>query len=132
MKNNEKLYVCRHCGNIVEKLVDGGGQLVCCGEKMQELEPGIIEASREKHIPVAKIEGNRVIVNVGSIDHPMSAEHSILWIYLVSNKGRYLRHLDVNEAPRAEFLLGEDEAAVRVYAYCNLHGLWLRNIGRED
>jgi len=131
MKNN-KFYVCEHCGNIVEKLVDGGGQLVCCGEKMKVLEPGVVEASHEKHLPVFEISGKKVIVNVGAVDHPMAAEHSILWVYLATDKGRYLRRLNVGKPPKAVFHLDDEETPVRVYAYCNLHGLWMTNINKSD
>lgn len=128
MKRNDKFYICEHCGNIAEKLVDGGAPLVCCGERMKELIPGTVEASREKHIPVVSVDGSEVTVRIGSVDHPMTAEHSILWVYLVTDRGRYLRHLDVGEAPVAKFNLIDGERVEKAYAYCNLHGLWVFDI----
>lgn len=123
MKNNVKFYICEHCGNLVEKIEDAGVPVVCCGQKMTELVPGTVEASREKHIPVAKVEGDLVKVSVGSVEHPMAEEHSILWVALETDKGLYRKHLEVGKSPEAAFAL-TGEKPVAVYAYCNLHGLW--------
>ena len=125
--SNVKFYICEHCGNIVEKIQDKRVPVVCCGEKMKLLEPGVVEASHEKHIPVAKVEGNLVKVAVGSVEHPMAEEHSILWVALESDKGLYRKHLEVGKAPEAVFALA-DEKPVAVYAYCNLHGLWKQEL----
>ena len=127
MKNNVKVFVCEHCGNVVEKVEDHGVPVMCCGKKMAELVPGVVEASHEKHIPVAKVEGNLVKVAVGSVEHPMAEEHSILWVALESDKGLYRKHLEVGKAPEAVFALA-DEKPVAVYAYCNLHGLWKQEL----
>ena len=127
MKNNVKFFVCEHCGNVVEKVEDHGVPVMCCGKKMAELVPGVVEASHEKHIPVAKVEGNLVKVAVGSVEHPMAEEHSILWVALESDKGLYRKHLEVGKAPEAVFALA-DEKPLAVYAYCNLHGLWKSEI----
>ena len=118
-----KFYICEHCGNVVTKLTDSGVPLVCCGQKMTELVAGTVEASREKHIPVVEVNGNTVKVLVGSVTHPMTEEHNIAWIYLVTDKGAEIKHLTPTEAPEATFVLG-DEKPIEVYAYCNLHGLW--------
>ena len=123
MKNNVKFYICEHCGNVVEKVEDHGVPVMCCGKKMTELVPGTVEASREKHIPVAVVEGNQVKVSVGSVEHPMAEEHSILWVALETEEGLYRKHLEVGKAPEVVFALA-DEKPVAVYAYCNLHGLW--------
>ena len=118
-----KFYICEKCGNLVEKIEDSGVPMMCCGQKMSAIEAGVVEASREKHIPVVSVEGDRVKVVVGSVEHPMSAEHSILWIELKSDKGVQRRNLAVGQPPVAEFVL-VDEKPLEVYAYCNLHGLW--------
>ena len=118
-----KFYVCEKCGNIVQKIEDSGVSVVCCGQKMTYLEPGVVEASREKHIPVITVEGNTVKAVVGSVLHPMAEEHHIAWIYLETDKGGQMKYLDFNTDPVITFTLG-DEKAVAVYAYCNLHGLW--------
>ena len=119
-----KFYLCEHCKNLVGMVHDAGVKPFCCGQKMTLLEPNTVDASGEKHLPVAKVEGNTVYVNVGSVDHPMTEEHSILWIYLETEKGGQRKALKPGDAPRAEFVLTEDDKAVSVYAYCNLHGLW--------
>ena len=123
----KKFYICERCGNIVEKIHDSGVQLVCCGQKMTALEPGTVEASHEKHIPVVTVNGNTVKVEIGSAVHPMVAEHSILWIYLETDRGGQLKYLEVGKEPAAVFAL-VDEKPVAAYAYCNLHGLWMAEI----
>ncbi|MBO4938069.1 MAG: desulfoferrodoxin [Oscillospiraceae bacterium] len=124
---NVKFYICPHCGNIVEMVHDAGVNPVCCGQKMNELVPGAIEASGEKHIPAVNVEGGILEVNVGSVDHPMVDVHWIEWVQLVTDKGSYRKWLNPGEAPHVKFLLGE-EKPIAVYAYCNLHGLWKAEI----
>ena len=121
----KKYYVCKHCGNIVEKVKDSGVSVVCCGEKMSELVPGTVEASREKHIPDFKVNGNVVEVNVGSIDHPMVPEHYIEWVSIVTKEGEQRKQLLPGNAPNVKFVLSENDELIAVYAYCNLHGLWM-------
>ena len=99
----------------------------CCGQKMSVLEAGVVEASREKHVPEVEVLEGRVNVVVGSVLHPMSEEHSILWVELESDKGVQRKHLNPGEIPSVSFLL-KDEKPVAVYAYCNLHGLWKKEI----
>ncbi len=127
MCNKNKFYICEHCGNLVGMINDAGVPIKCCGQNMTRLEAGVVEASHEKHIPVVNVCGNVVKVRVGSIDHPMAEEHSILWVYLETDKGGQRKCLDVGGAPEVEFALS-DEKPVAVYAYCNLHGLWKTEI----
>lgn len=122
-----KFYICPHCGNIVEKVKDSGVPVVCCGQKMQELVPNTVEASGEKHIPVVKYENGVVTVNVGSVEHPMADVHYIEWIYLETEKGGQRKNLNPREAPAVSFQVGDDKP-VAVYAYCNLHGLWMTEV----
>ena len=82
-----KFLICEHCGNIVEMIHDVGVSVKCCGQKMQILEPGIEDAAREKHFPIVSVEGNKVKVNVGAAEHPMSDSHSILWVSLETDRG---------------------------------------------
>ena len=124
MKN---FYLCKHCGNLVEAINDSGVPMICCGEKMQKLEAGAVDASREKHVPEVKTEGNLVTVTVGAVEHPMAAEHSILWVYLLTDKGAHRKSLEVGKAPVATFAL-ENEKPIAAYAYCNLHGLWKKEL----
>ncbi|MBR5922896.1 MAG: desulfoferrodoxin [Clostridia bacterium] len=125
--DENRFYICEHCGNIVGMINNAGVPLMCCGQKMTKLEANTVEASTEKHLPVVTVEGDTVKVDVGSAAHPMVEEHSIQWIYLLTDKGGHRRKLNAGEAPRATFALC-DEKAIAVYAYCNLHGLWKTEI----
>ena len=118
-----KFYRCNHCGNIIVYAYSKGVPVVCCGEKMTELVPGTVDASKEKHIPVAEVKGNTVEVVVGSVLHPMTEEHSITWVYLETDRGGQRKNLTPGEEPKVTFALA-DEKPIAVYAYCNLHGLW--------
>ena len=122
-----KFFICEHCGNLVEVINDARVPMICCGQKMTKLEAGVVEASHEKHIPVVKIEGNTVTVEIGSVAHPMTAEHSIEWVYLQTNTGGQRKDLTPNDAPAVSFAL-QGETPIAVYAYCNLHGLWKTEI----
>ena len=124
---DNKFYICEKCGNIVGKIHDSGVGVVCCGQKMTLLEAGVVEASHEKHIPVVKVDGNTVSVDVGSVKHPMTEEHSILWVYLETDKGGQRKYLSVGADPTVSFSV-VDEKPIAVYAYCNLHGLWKTEI----
>jgi len=132
MMCNTKFYICEHCGNLVGMVHDSGVPMMCCGKKMTKLEAGTVEASREKHIPVITVEGNLVIVTVGSVAHPMAAEHSILWVYLQTDKGGQRKCLEVVAEPTVTFALTADEKPLTAYAYCNLHGLWMAEIPKEE
>ena len=117
-----KFYRCAHCGNVIQKVVDKKVPVVCCGQRMEELVPGTVEASVEKHLPVVTVlEGNRIKVEVGSVAHPMLPEHHIAFIYVETENGGI--RVDLGDKPEAVIALGE-EKAVAVYEYCNLHGLW--------
>lgn len=119
-----KFYVCAHCGNIITFVKDSGVPVVCCGEKMQEIIPGTVDAAVEKHLPVVSVEGSQVTVQVGSVEHPMLPEHFIEWIVLETSSGSQMKALTPGEKPQAVFALADGEKAVAAYAYCNLHGLW--------
>lgn len=121
--NVKKYYICEKCGNIVEVVSASGVNIKCCGGDMTELKAGVVEASHEKHIPVVSVDGDTVNVVIGSVEHPMSAEHSILWVSVETDKGTHRKYLEVGAEPRVSFKLA-DEKPVAVYAYCNLHGLW--------
>ncbi|MDO4315414.1 MAG: desulfoferrodoxin family protein [Oscillospiraceae bacterium] len=123
-----KFYICRHCGNIITKLTSAGVPLKCCGEDLQLLEAGVTDAAVEKHVPAVTVEGNAVKVSVGSVTHPMTAEHSILWVALETEKSASIQWLNPGEAPEAVFALAEGQTAKAVHAYCNLHGLWKQDL----
>lgn len=118
-----KFYICEHCGNIIGLVHNAGVPMMCCGQKMTQLIPGTVEASVEKHLPVVTVDDDKVIVEIGSVAHPMVEEHSILWVYLQTDRGGQRKCLNVGEEPKVVFALA-DEKPVAVYAYCNLHGLW--------
>ena len=127
MNNNVKFFICRHCGNLIGMINDSGVPVHCCGEEMEELVPNTVEASGEKHIPVASVDGSTVTVNVGSVDHPMVDEHFIEWVYVQTDKGGQRKELKPGGDPKVVFSLG-DEKPLAVYAYCNLHGLWMTKL----
>jgi len=120
---NIKFYNCPSCGLIVETIYDSGIAPSCCGMKMDELVPNTVEASGEKHIPAVTVDGNKVVVNVGSVNHPMQDAHYIEWVQLVTDCGSQRKHLKPGQEPNVVFHL-VDEKPLAVYAYCNLHGLW--------
>jgi len=124
---DNKFYVCEHCGNMVGMINDAGVPMMCCGQKMTKLEAGVVEASREKHIPVVTKEDGFIKVEIGSVAHPMAAEHHIAWVYLQTDRGGQRKCLEVGSEPVVKFAI-KDETPVAVYAYCNLHGLWKADV----
>ena len=118
-----KFYICRHCGNLVGMIHASGAKMICCGQEMTELVPGSVDASHEKHVPVIKQNGDSITVHIGSVDHPMTEEHHIAWVYLQTTDGGQRKCLAVGGAPEVTFALGGAKP-VAAYAYCNLHGLW--------
>jgi len=125
--NDIKFFLCKHCGNLVGVIHDSGAPMTCCGDHMTLLKANTVEASHEKHIPVVTIDGNKVTVNIGSVDHPMTEEHYIQWVYLQTTKGGQRRYLNPSEAPNVTFYIGDEEPLV-VYEYCNIHGLWKKEL----
>lgn len=122
MAKNLEIYKCSVCGNIVEVVHAGAGVLTCCDEQMQLMTANTVDASKEKHVPVATAAGASVTVKVGSIPHPMEDAHYIEWIELVADGVVYRQQLQPGQAPEATFPVSFQNASVR--AYCNLHGLW--------
>ena len=125
--NEKKYYICHHCGNMVDLICDGGAPVRCCGQNMELLVPGSQDASHEKHVPYVDIRHDKIVVQVGEVAHPMSVEHHIAWIALVTDKGEQRKLLAPDGSPCAVFALA-DERPLAVYAYCNLHGLWKKEL----
>ncbi len=123
-----KFYICETCKNIITKIVDSKVPVVCCGKPMKELVPGAVDGALEKHVPAVTIEGNTVKVQIGEVIHPMLPEHYIQFIALETKNGVQIKNLKAGEEPKAEFVLAEGDEAVAVYEYCNLHGLWVKEI----
>ncbi|MCL2322085.1 MAG: desulfoferrodoxin FeS4 iron-binding domain-containing protein [Oscillospiraceae bacterium] len=126
MKNKRKFYRCNHCGNLVSFIENSGVSIICCGEPMTELIPNTTDAAQEKHVPVATKNDGKLNVKVGSVPHPMTKEHHIGWIAVAEENRTTRITLPVNGAPEAEFCVGD--GAITVYAYCNLHGLWVTEL----
>lgn len=128
MKMKRKFLLCRRCGNLIEMINDSGVTPICCGTDMDVLTANTTEAATEKHIPVIEINGNIAKVTVGEILHPMEEAHYIEWIHLETNKGIKRVNLKPGDEPIVNFSLAEDETVTSAYAYCNLHGLWLKEL----
>lgn len=122
MAEQLEIYKCNVCGNIVEVMHSGQGELVCCGQPMQLIQPGTVDAAREKHVPVIEKTAQGYKVSVGSVAHPMEEKHYIEWIELVADGISYTAFLQPGQAPEAEFCLQASQITAR--EYCNIHGLW--------
>ena len=121
MKEKIKYYKCPICGNVIE-LIDGDSKrITCCGKNMELLVANTVDASVEKHVPVYKRDGEKLIVSVGEVIHPMEEKHYIMWIAMVYDNKVIRVNLLPNEVPEAVFNYVEN---AEIYAYCNLHGLW--------
>ncbi len=117
-----EVYKCAVCGNIVEVLSAGAGELVCCGKPMQCMLEGTSDGAKEKHVPVIEKTAAGYKVKVGAVAHPMEADHWIQWIELVADGISYTRLLKPGDAPEAEFCVSGKNVAAR--EYCNKHGHW--------
>lgn len=120
----QKFYKCSHCGKIVALVKESGVPVMCCGAKMELIIPGSVDASEEKHVPCFTIEGETLVVTVGEVEHPMTAEHYIEWVSVQTNRGNQRKFLSPGDKPAVCFALCPNEKVEAVYAYCNLHGLW--------
>ena len=118
----QKFLKCKHCGNIVAVVKESGVPVMCCGEKMQELIPGTVDASLEKHVPhVTTLANGCLKIEVGSVHHPMLPEHHIAFVYVETMTGGI--RVDLKDEPVTEVSTCNAKP-VAVYEYCNLHGLW--------
>lgn len=118
-----QVYKCSECGNIVEVLHAGGGQLVCCGKPMMLVVENTVDAAREKHVPVVEPSGAGIVVKVGSVAHPMEEKHYIEWIEVFAGDVVHRAYLAPGAKPEASFPVNP-AAVTLVREYCNLHGLW--------
>ena len=122
MAERLEIYKCEACGNIVEVLHGGGGELVCCGEPMKLFIENTVDAAKEKHVPVVEKTTDGFKVKVGSVAHPMEKEHYIEWIEVIADGEAFRQFLKPGDAPEAEFCIKADKVTAR--EYCTLHGLW--------
>ena len=117
-----QVYKCNVCGNMVEMVRSGAGELVCCGQPMHLLTENTTDAAREKHVPVVEKSDGGIKVKVGSVAHPMEPKHYIEWIEVIADGKTCRRFLDPGDAPEAFFAV--EGAPITARAFCNLHGLW--------
>jgi superoxide reductase len=117
-----QIYKCEICGNIVEVLHEGAGELVCCGQPMKLLVANTVDAAKEKHVPVIEKTASGVTVKVGSVTHPMEEKHYIEWIEIIADGKAYRQFLKPGNAPEAVFEIKANKIEAR--EHCNLHGLW--------
>lgn len=123
MTKLNEVYRCSVCGNIVEVVNAGGGELHCCGKPMQLMKENSVDAAREKHVPVIEKIAGGYKVTVGSVEHPMLDNHYIQWIELFDGEKVMRHHLKPGEKPKATFVTQAENVKAR--EYCNLHGLWI-------
>ena len=122
MTERLQVYKCEICGNIVEVLHEGAGELVCCGQPMKLLVANTVDAAKEKHVPVIEKTATGVKVKVGSAAHPMEEKHYIEWIEIIADGKAYRQFLKPGDAPEATFDIKANEIEAR--EHCNIHGLW--------
>ncbi len=123
MAKNSEIYKCEACGNIVDVVHGGSGELVCCGQPMKLFVENTVDAAKEKHVPVMEQMGEEIKVKVGAVPHPMEEKHYIEWVEVLDAQGRaYRQFLSPGQAPEAVFCVKGGGLTVR--EYCNLHGLW--------
>ena len=122
MAERLQIYKCEYCGNIVEVVHGGRGELVCCNEPMELLTENTVDAALEKHVPVIEQTDQGIKVKVGSVPHPMEEKHYIEWIELVADGKSYTAFLNPGDAPEALFCIEADKITAR--EYCNVHGHW--------
>ncbi len=122
MAERLEIYVCEICGNIIEVLHEGVGELVCCGEPMKLMKENTVDASKEKHVPVIEGVEHGIKVKIGSVPHPMEPKHYIEWIELIADGRAYRKFLSPGDAPEATFCV--EATTISAREYCNLHGLW--------
>jgi len=122
MTKRFQIYKCEVCGNIVEMLHEGVGELVCCNQPMKLFEANTVDAAKEKHVPVMEKTTSCTKVKVGSVAHPMEEKHYIEWIEIIADGKAYRQFLNPGDAPEATFNIEAGNVTVR--EYCNVHGLW--------
>lgn len=118
-------YVCKKCGNIVGFIDKSSDNMTCCGELLEKIDVNKEGADLEKHVPVYRMEANKVIVNIGEKEHPMTKEHHIKWVFLKSRLGNQRKELDIYQDPTVTFSVVAGDEVEKVYAFCNIHGLFV-------
>ena len=124
----ERLFISEDKKTIAMLILKGTEEIYCGGSQMQKLVANTTDTVQEKHVPEVKVEGKKISVQVGSVLHPMTPEHLICWIYLQTKKGGQYKILTPQDKPEATFTVQEDDEPVAVYEFCNLHGLWKKDL----
>lgn len=122
MTKRLQIYKCELCGNIVEVLHEGGGELICCGQPMKLQEEKTEEQGKEKHLPVIEKTDKGIRVKVGAVTHPMEENHYIEWIEVIADGSVYKKFLSPGDSPDADFFINPEKVEAR--EYCSIHGLW--------
>ncbi|MCR5272719.1 MAG: desulfoferrodoxin Dfx [Lachnospiraceae bacterium] len=124
-----RFFKCNKCGNFITFLTEKSGCTpMCCGEEMVELTANTTDGALEKHVPAVEVSGNTVCIKVGEVEHPMLDNHYIQFVILETDKGYMKKDLKPGETPAVSFVCAEGEKPVAAYEYCNLHGLWKKEI----
>lgn len=123
-----KIFISEDKKTVAMLIAKGTDEIFCGGEKMKNLVANSTDAAQEKHVPEVKVDGKKIFVKVGSVAHPMTDAHLIEWIYLQTKKGGQYRLLSAEDSPEANFIVADDDEPIAVYEYCNLHGLWKKDL----
>ena len=128
-----KHFVCKNCGNLAALIENRGPRISCCKKEMEEIVPNVAEASKEKHTPVFAVDGKKITVTVGEGDnaHPMLPTHAISWVLLITDKGFQRKILVPDGKSEAVFYIADDERLLKIFSYCNVHGLWVTEVKEE-
>lgn len=127
MTKINEIYRCNVCGNMVEVVNNGAGELTCCDQAMELLEPRQLEEGGAKHIPIITKENDKIVVTMGEIPHPMEKEHYIVFVELIIGDKVYRANLNPGDEPKAEFDVNAELEDVKAIEYCSIHGLWPSN-----
>lgn len=119
-----RFFYCKHCGKIIAIVKESMIPTICCGQEMEELVANVTDGAMEKHVPLIRVNGNKVTVTVGSKNHPMDEDHYIEWILLQTNNGIQQKWLKPGDLPKYDFAVIEGERIEAAFEYCNIHGLW--------
>ncbi len=122
MTKKLEIYKCLECGNMVEIIHEGKGELVCCNQPMKLIVENTVDAAKEKHVPVIEKTADGIKVKIGSVAHPMEEKHYIEWIEIIVDGKTYRQFLKPGDAPEAVFKI--DGSQITAREYCNIHGLW--------
>lgn len=123
-----KVFRCKVCGKVILMMHETKVPTMCCGQEMEEEVANVTEAASEKHLPVCEVEGQNIEVKVGDVAHPMTEEHYITWIAIEMEDSIQIHYLQPEQEPKTTFVVAANQTVKKVYAYCNLHHLWMKEL----